>query len=432
MVIHKYTSFFYPKSLDLHNDSEVRTAFTFVLCSLIASLIFFIYGVNYYYILNSEYILCSNLTWSFLLIFNVFIFKRGLSLSLVSNITTALVFIGILNVSLCLGREKTMGIYFLNVIPLSVGLFLSKRYLALWSTLCLLAYPFLKYVGPKYFDHLDIPLTPEFNNFLWESSYYVNTILIILFISIYMMSLKNSLKSIEKKSDSAHGLLRVLTHDIKTPLTVVYNASKFLQKDDLSVEQRLKWAKKIEFGSSMINSIADQVKQIEALESGKSRVTISSVPLKHIINDIEQLFSEKLENKKLDLKLNGNFNFMIEAEPITLTHQVFSNIISNAIKFSQENGSITIESKELGPNVIVSIKDSGIGIPDKLLKKLFSKTSPTSRQGTAGEKGTGFGMPLVKEYMALYDGTVTVQSKDIAISPNDHGTEITLEFIKTI
>jgi signal transduction histidine kinase len=421
-------SLFYPKSLKLHDEKEVRDAYTFILSSILGAVIFFVYGINYLVILDSLYFLKSNTTWTLLLLLNILLFKKYGNLPIAANVTAAIVYIGILNASLCLGREKTMGIYFINIIPLAVGLFLSRRYLAFWSVMCILAYPFLKYLGPLYFTHLEIPLTAEFEAFLWESSYYVNMVLIITFILIYMIALKNSLSSLENKSDTAHGLLRVLTHDIKNPLTVVYNSALLLQKKDLSKDDIQKWAKKIEFGGKMINNITDQIKQIEALESGKSRLELRSVNLDHILNNVQQLFQEKLASKNLVLSQEGDFDLDIVAEPTTLTHQVLANIVSNAIKFSQDKGHIVIRCSKESSNIMIQIEDNGIGIPPEILKNIFSKSAPTTRQGTSGEKGTGFGMPLVKEYMQLYNGNVDVQSTDISDSPNDHGTKITLTF----
>lgn len=393
-------------------------------------MIFFVYGINYYMILDSPYFLKTNTTWAILLIINIFFFKKGLSLSKSTNLTAAIVYIGIMNASLCLGREKTMGIYFINIIPLALGLFLSRRYLLFWSSLCILAYPFLKYIGPIYFSHLDIPLSQEFNDFLWESSYYVNMGLIITFILIYMFALKKSLRSLEEKSDTAHGLLRILTHDIRNPLTIIYSSAQLLQRKDMTPEEVQKWAEKISFGSKMITNITDQVKQIEAIESGKSRVELQSVSLNHVINNLSQIFQGKLEDKKLSLIQHGDFNISVQAEPNSLTHQVLSNILSNAIKFSQAESEIQLRVQNAEDYAKVSIRDSGIGIPKKILDNLFSKTVPTTRQGTNGEHGTGFGMPLVKEYMELYQGEVSVVSKDISESPDDHGTEITLTFKK--
>ena len=76
--------------------------------------------------------------------------------------------------------------------------------------------------------------------------------------------------------------------------------------------------------------------------------------------------------------------------------------------------------------VVVSVTDTGIGIPDTLLKTLFESNAKTSRLGTSGEKGTGFGLPICKSYMDLYGGKIEVTSKTADEFPDDHGTTFTL------
>jgi signal transduction histidine kinase len=77
---------------------------------------------------------------------------------------------------------------------------------------------------------------------------------------------------------------------------------------------------------------------------------------------------------------------------------------------------------------MITIKDSGIGMPDEIRHNVFKKDKQTSRIGTEGEKGTGFGMPLVKNYMEHFGGKIKVESKDIESFPDDHGTTFTIYF----
>jgi signal transduction histidine kinase len=74
----------------------------------------------------------------------------------------------------------------------------------------------------------------------------------------------------------------------------------------------------------------------------------------------------------------------------------------------------------------VEIRDYGVGIPDSIMEKIFSIDRMSTRFGTQGEKGTGFGLPLVKKFITEYGGGIDIQSKDESSHPNAHGTSVTL------
>jgi signal transduction histidine kinase len=76
------------------------------------------------------------------------------------------------------------------------------------------------------------------------------------------------------------------------------------------------------------------------------------------------------------------------------------------------------------------LRDEGIGIPGELLENIFNPGASTSRPGTAGEEGSGFGMPLVKQYMGYYGGSIMISSKSEEKFPDEHGTEIQLTLKK--
>ncbi|AGH96683.1 ATP-binding protein [Pseudobdellovibrio exovorus] len=79
-----------------------------------------------------------------------------------------------------------------------------------------------------------------------------------------------------------------------------------------------------------------------------------------------------------------------------------------------------------GANVVIEIRDFGIGMPKNILNNLFRMDSPTTRQGTSGEKGTGYGMPLVREYLQMMNGSIEVFSQEVDTSDFVRGTQVIL------
>lgn len=104
---------------------------------------------------------------------------------------------------------------------------------------------------------------------------------------------------------------------------------------------------------------------------------------------------------------------------IAFFNQVLNNIFSNAIKFSSENSKIELNVREETRYIRLSIRDNGIGIPSNLVSRLFDHLSKTTRKGTKGESGTGFGLPLANAFVKAFGGKITVISKT---EIDNHGT----------
>ncbi|NRA46218.1 MAG: ATP-binding protein [Oligoflexales bacterium] len=120
-------------------------------------------------------------------------------------------------------------------------------------------------------------------------------------------------------------------------------------------------------------------------------------------------------------------SFVVSAEPVSLLNDVINNLLTNAIKFSYDNGTITVKCYLSQDWKVVEIIDKGMGIPKNLIGKLFDYYKSTSRLGTQGEKGTGFGLPLVKSFMDAYHGCIDVKSTEKG-KGEGHGTTFTLKF----
>ena len=246
----------------------------------------------------------------------------------------------------------------------------------------------------------------------------------------YIAQIELYLDEVKEKGVQIQNLLRVVTHDIANPLTIIQgNIQILLSSLKKGKELALNKFEKIQRASRSIADILEHVRQMQALESGKLMIKLEEVNINDVMKDELFIFKDKLEQKKLELILedSGLDNLRIMAEKVSFTNQVLSNIISNAIKFSAENGKIIVSAKGSDVNnVVLKIEDNGIGIPKKLLKDIFMPNKKTTRIGTSGEVGTGFGMPLVKSYIEKYGGKIEVKSKTIDESPDDHGTAIFL------
>ena len=108
--------------------------------------------------------------------------------------------------------------------------------------------------------------------------------------------------------------------------------------------------------------------------------------------------------------------------------QIIANILTNAIKFSPEGGSITLTCHDNGSQIELHIEDEGDGVPQHILPYLFDPLAPTSREGTAGETGTGFGLPIVKKFISVLGGEISVHSPARPNPAEKRGTKVRLAF----
>ena len=183
-----------------------------------------------------------------------------------------------------------------------------------------------------------------------------------------------------------------------------------------------------------MKDIIDKVREMTAVEEGKKRINMGPVNIANIIEDSIFLFDIKSAEKQVQINSNhSNFpDTYILGDSVVLMNTVFSNAISNAIKFSEPKSSINIQIKENVDKVVISIIDQGIGIPKDILNQIFNAEAKTSRPGTSGESGTGFGMPLVKTYLERLGGHIHINSKCMTdVDQDDHGTTIIISLKKS-
>lgn len=209
-------------------------------------------------------------------------------------------------------------------------------------------------------------------------------------------------------------LLRVICHDVSNHITVVQSSLFLLgrekvKNDPAKFEEKLL---KAQAHNETIIEILEHVKQLKSLESGKATLTLEKIDISEIITQLHDTFSEKIKEKNLKFDITGAEKpVFVMADKVSLRSNILNNLVSNAIKFTPpgEGVSIKIENKDGSVNIVIA--DKGIGIPDKLINKIFDPNEKTSRKGTKNEEGTGFGLPIVYMFVQYNKGKIVVESQ---------------------
>lgn len=167
-------------------------------------------------------------------------------------------------------------------------------------------------------------------------------------------------------------------------------------------------------------SLIDMVRAMRRSED--KEIPLYAVPVKAALNESLLLLREKIQEKGICIDLDA-VELSVLAERTALINSVFNNILTNAIKFSEPGSHISIKANATEEMACVSFADHGIGMSATTMENMFNMGISQSRMGTAGEEGTGFGMPLMKRFVTKFGGRVEVSSRDIESNPNNHGTK---------
>lgn len=326
----------------------------------------------------------------------------------------------------CGGFLSNIIVWF-GILPLLAGLICGRKGIITWlsvGTLFLIGFLLCNLLGfniPSLISPTGLLISQALVTFGW----IFTTAIVVWF---FLVSVENHQKQIENAKEGIQNLICVITHDISTPISVIIGRSNMLKKIELTNEASVS-VDKIIVATSNMASIVNNVRNLYAMELGKSSIPMESVKLSDVIPLLQENFSEKLDAKNIRLIIENKVGELeIKSNLDLLVHQILGNLISNAIKFSPINSEVYIRLELKNNYVVISIKDSGIGIPEELLNKLFKMNASTSRLGTSGEKGTGFGLPIVKAYVEKLDGKISVVSNTVETSADKHGTTFILEF----
>ncbi len=234
----------------------------------------------------------------------------------------------------------------------------------------------------------------------------------------------NKTKALQTAFEEKTSLLRIVCHDLANPLSIIAGNLQMLSHSHFSEPKKLERIKTIERSTELMADILNNVREMESLTSGKKELVLIPVDLKSVFDNIKFVFKEKLLAKDLTLILDNQVPPKVHclADPVSLCHQVFNNLISNAIKFSFNHSTIEVCAKLEKQTIHVSVKDQGIGMSREHLSTVFDPHSQTTRSGTNGELGTGFGMPLVKTYVEKFGGHIQVESTSIDTDTEEHGS----------
>ena len=234
------------------------------------------------------------------------------------------------------------------------------------------------------------------------------------------LQLEQALSLVQKRSEEKDRILHIVAHDLRSPIASIMMLSSVIKKSDNKEETD----KVLQFMHTACNNSLTLIAEIlGAAESNNNENDVQEIiDADKLVNDSVELLRVKALEKKqtFSLQLNDKEKFFTaNREKI---NRVINNLLINAIKFSNDNKQITVTTAAKDKKVQITVKDNGIGIPDRLKDKVFERFTKAKRKGTMGEPTFGLGLSICKEITEYYNGSIWFESKE------NEGTTFYLEF----
>ncbi|HSG43463.1 MAG TPA: HAMP domain-containing sensor histidine kinase [Anaerolineales bacterium] len=220
-------------------------------------------------------------------------------------------------------------------------------------------------------------------------------------------------KRVDDSQRSQRDFVADVSHELKTPLTSIQGfAQALLDETADSPEARQQAAQIIYDESGRMHRIALDLLDLARLEGGIADLKMSEVDVYALLKNIVEKFKPQAQQKNVELLLDVQDKLPTLVGDGDRLAQVFTNLVDNALKFTLANGQVTLSAKQVGAEMMLSIADSGLGIPKEALPRLFDRFYQVDQSRAGGEKhGTGLGLAIAKEIVQAHGGRIGVRSK---------------------
>lgn len=203
-----------------------------------------------------------------------------------------------------------------------------------------------------------------------------------------------------------------VSHELKTPLTSIKGFVETLLEGALEDKENSRhFLQIIQDHANQLDNLVSDLLDLSHLESQEIKLETQSFDLKGLTDDILAGFKSQLKRRSIKAENILSSGLIVKADKNKIG-QVLTNLIDNAIKFNQEKGSVRIYSQDLDDKIKIFVEDSGIGIPEKYIPRIFERFYRVDKARSRELGGTGLGLSIVKHIMELHNGSVGVESTE--------------------
>jgi two-component system sensor histidine kinase VicK len=226
-------------------------------------------------------------------------------------------------------------------------------------------------------------------------------------INLQKNGMEVALNELKVSSQEKDRILRTVAHDLRNPIGGIASLTQVMLEDEYAEDQK----ELINLIKETSNNSLELINEIlEVTDNGVTQLNKEPVEINSLLSRSVELLRFKALEKHQEIKLQ----LLANAEELLISREkiwrVISNLITNAIKFSPVGGTIYVKVAESQNNLEISVKDAGIGIPEKMKDKVFNTFTEAKRPGTLGEKSFGLGLSISKQIIETHNGKIWFES----------------------
>ena len=239
-------------------------------------------------------------------------------------------------------------------------------------------------------------------------------------ILVLVIDVTTEIKSnivMEKALKSQGEFLVNISHELKTPLNVIFSTAQLFDMycksgslDDKK-DSIIKYIDSIKQNSYRLSKLINNIVDLSKIEAGFFKLNLSNNNIVEVVEEIVMSVTTFTDSKGLNIIFDTDIEEKIIACDPEKIERIVLNLISNAIKFSDEGDEIFVDIKDKNEFVEISVKDNGIGIEDKYLDMIFDRFKQVDKSLSRNAEGTGIGLSLVKSIVELHGGSIYVESE---------------------
>ena len=226
-------------------------------------------------------------------------------------------------------------------------------------------------------------------------------------------------KAILESADRMHELnaakdklFSIIAHDLKSPFTCILGFSELLESNiqNLSIQEMEEYSRHISTSAKNTLSLLDNLLAWSKTQTGQMAFKPGKFRLRPVVLELISVFELSARMKNISITHSVPENFWIIADQ-NMLQTMLRNLISNALKFTNSGGNVSIKAENLPKQVKISVTDDGSGMDSQATAKLFRTDTNYTIKGTANEKGSGLGLILCKDFVERHGGKIWVESE---------------------
>jgi PAS domain S-box-containing protein len=226
-------------------------------------------------------------------------------------------------------------------------------------------------------------------------------------------ALKESEKKLVQLNADKDRFIAILGHDLRSPFNGLLGLSALLKENiqNFDIEEIKNYAGHINKTAQSTFNLLENILLWARTQQGIIHFKLQKLQFQDIFKNIHEVLNPTAIEKNITIKYSATDHLTVFADA-NMLKTVLRNLTSNAIKFTNSGGTINISAVQTPSTITISVSDNGVGISQDMIAKLFELGQVQSTNGTANEKGTGFGLLLCKEFVEKHNGNIWVESAE--------------------